>query len=148
MWSRGACSGPSWRTRYTLPPFTNVLGEFEEQCTSVFQLKICCPRAFFFRSSSTKIVLQDQFFRSLSIKNVLRERFSALGLLKMNVLNIITRKINKLYCKNVLRSATFLFVLQEHVPRSSVYPRRTPKTGSAFFKQLICTPRTCTPLFN
>ena len=68
----------------------------------------------------------------------------------------------QLYSKNVLPSSTFLFILQEHVPRSlctlevhqksvprsSVYPRGTPKIRSAFFKQLICTPRTCSAFFN
>ena len=47
--------GPGWRTRYTVPPFTNVLGELEEQCTSVLDFKI-----FFsvFCSPSTKFVLR------------------------------------------------------------------------------------------
>ena len=71
--------------------------------------------------------------------------FSALGVLKMYSKNVFcvfrwyTKKpccvlqIIQLNFKNVRRSSTFLFVLREHVPRSSLYHRGTPKKCTVFF---------------
>ena len=140
------CSRRTWRAVYF---GLRVKKLYSESGVYVLQVQKLYSESGFFRSGSTNNVLRERFICSWSTKNVLQERVLRSSVYLRGTPKTCTAffsvpsryikkpcfvlKIIQFYSKNVLRSLTFLFVFQEHVPRSSVYPRGTAKKCTALF---------------